>query len=155
LNRIPTSPVRINPEIPPKLEETINKALEKDRNLRYQHASEIRTDLARLKRDTQSAQTASTRIGADRTGIRSLAVLPLENRSGDPEQEYFADGMTDALITDLAKISALRVIARISAMRYKGTHKSLPQIAQELNVDGVVEGSVLRVGKRVRISVQL
>ena len=87
--------------------------------------------------------------------IRSLAVLPLENLSGDPEQEYFADGMTEALITDLAKISALRVISRTSVMRYKGMRKSLPEIAQELNVDGVVVGSVLRVGNHVRISAQL
>src|SRR5207245_2810490 len=87
--------------------------------------------------------------------IRSLVVLPLENLSGDAEQEYFADGMTEALINDLAKISALRVISRNSAMRYKETHKSLRQIARELNVDGVVEGSVLRVGKRVRISARL
>lgn len=87
--------------------------------------------------------------------IRSLAVLPLENLSGAPEQEYFADEMTAALITDLAKISALHVISRTSAMRYKGTRKSLPEIAYELKVDGVVEGSVLRVGKKVRISAQL
>jgi TolB-like protein/DNA-binding winged helix-turn-helix (wHTH) protein/Flp pilus assembly protein TadD len=87
--------------------------------------------------------------------IRSLAVLPLENLSGDPAQEYFADGMTDALITDLSKISALRVISRTSAMHYKGTKKSLPEIARELNVDGVVEGSVMRSGKRVRITAQL
>ena len=87
--------------------------------------------------------------------IQSLVVLPLENLSGDPQQEYFADGMTDALITDLAKISALRVIARTSAMRYKGTKKSLAEIARELKVDVVVEGTVLRAGDRVGIRVQL
>jgi TolB-like protein/DNA-binding winged helix-turn-helix (wHTH) protein len=87
--------------------------------------------------------------------IRSLAVLPLENLSGDPAQDYFADGMTDALIADLSKISALRVISRTSAMQYKGTKKRLPQIARELNVDGVVEGSVMRSGNRVRITAQL
>lgn len=87
--------------------------------------------------------------------IQSVAVLPLKNLSGHPDQEYFADGMTEALINDLAKISALRVISRASAMQYKGVNKSLPQIARELNVDGVVDGSVLRVGKQVRISVQL
>ncbi len=72
--------------------------------------------------------------------IRSLAVLPLENLSGDPSQEYFADGMTDALIGDLAKIRALRVISRTSAMYYKGTKKTLPEIASELKVEAVVEG---------------
>ncbi len=93
------------------------------------------------------------RAGTSR--IRSLAVLPLANLSGDPEQEYFADGMTEALITELAQISALRVISRSSVMQYKGKQKPLPEIAKALNVDAVVEGSVQRAGKRVRITAQL
>ncbi len=87
--------------------------------------------------------------------VESLAVLPLENLSHDAEQDYFADGMTEELITDLAKISALRVISRTSTMRYKGTKKPLTEIAQELNVKAVVEGTVLRSGGRVRITAQL
>jgi eukaryotic-like serine/threonine-protein kinase len=87
--------------------------------------------------------------------IGSLAVLPLENLSHDPEQEYFTDGMTEALITDIAKIGTLRVISRTSVMRYKGTKKPLSQIARELNVDVIVEGSVQRSGDRVRIDAQL
>jgi TolB-like protein/DNA-binding winged helix-turn-helix (wHTH) protein/Flp pilus assembly protein TadD len=87
--------------------------------------------------------------------ILSLAVLPLENLSHDPSQDYFADGMTDELITELGQISELRVISRTSAMTYKGAHKSLPQIAGELNVDAVVEGTVLRSGDQVRITAQL
>jgi TolB-like protein/DNA-binding winged helix-turn-helix (wHTH) protein/Flp pilus assembly protein TadD len=87
--------------------------------------------------------------------IRSLAVLPLENLSGDASQEYFSDGMTDELITELGQISGLRVISRTSVMTYKGAHKSLPQIARELNVDSVVEGTVLRSGNQVRITAQL
>jgi TolB-like protein/DNA-binding winged helix-turn-helix (wHTH) protein/Flp pilus assembly protein TadD len=87
--------------------------------------------------------------------LRSIAVLPMENLSGDAAQEYFADGMTDELITDLAKVNALRVISRTSVMRYKGTKKGLPEIARELNVDGIVEGSVTRSGQRVRITAQL
>ena len=93
--------------------------------------------------------------GRSPTGIRSLAVLPLESLSGDASQNYFADGMTDELITDLAQISALRVISRTSVMVYKGAHKPLPQIARELNVDAVVEGTVLRSGDQVRITAQL
>jgi TolB-like protein/DNA-binding winged helix-turn-helix (wHTH) protein/Tfp pilus assembly protein PilF len=89
------------------------------------------------------------------TGMRSIAVLPLDNLSGDASQNYFADGMTDELITDLAQISALRVISRTSVMAYKGARKPLPQIARELNVDAVVEGTVLRSGDRVRITAQL
>lgn len=87
--------------------------------------------------------------------IRSLVVLPLQNLSGDPSQEYFVDGMTEALTTDLGKICALRVISRTSAMQYKGTHKKMSEIAKELNVDAAVEGAVLRSGERVRITAQL
>jgi TolB-like protein len=87
--------------------------------------------------------------------IESIAVLPLANLSGDPAQEYFADGMTEELITNLAKIKALKVISRTSMMQYKGTKKPLPQIAKELNVDAIIEGSVLREGGQVRITAQL
>ena len=187
--------MRLNPEVPAGLERIINKCLEKDRNLRYQNASEIRTDLQRLKRDTGSGQGRAGTDAADKTyvwrrgliavvgglvlllvilvgfragrlrewlrlpvaapRIESLAVLPLENLSHDSEQDYFADGMTEELISDLARISELKVISRTSVMHYKGTKKTLPQIANELNVDGVVEGSVLRSGDHVRITVQL
>jgi TolB-like protein/DNA-binding winged helix-turn-helix (wHTH) protein/Tfp pilus assembly protein PilF len=87
--------------------------------------------------------------------IHSLAVLPLENLSGDKEQEYFADGMTDALTTDLAQIGSLRVISRTSAMQFKGSKKTLPQIGRDLKVDAVVEGTVTRGEKRVRVTAQL
>src|SRR5215472_10472652 len=87
--------------------------------------------------------------------IRSLAVLPLVNLSGDPAQEYFADGMTDELITEIAQVGSLRVTSRTSSMRYKATAKSAPEIAKELNVDAVLEGSVARSGGRVRITAQL
>jgi TolB-like protein/TolA-binding protein len=87
--------------------------------------------------------------------IRSIAVLPLENLSGDPKQEYFADGMTEELITELGKISELRVISRTSVMTYKGTKKKLPEIAHELGVEAVVEGSVERENNQVRITAQL
>jgi TolB-like protein/DNA-binding winged helix-turn-helix (wHTH) protein/tetratricopeptide (TPR) repeat protein len=87
--------------------------------------------------------------------IRSIAVLPLQNLSGDPGQEYLSDGMTDVLITDLAQIGSLRVISRTSSMQYKQTSKSLPEIGHELKVDGIVEGSIHRSGDRVRITAQL
>ncbi len=93
--------------------------------------------------------------GAAMPQITSLAVLPLVNLSGDANQEYFTDGMTEALITDLGKIGALRVISRTSVMQYKGTKKTLPQIARELNVDAIVEGTVLRSGNHVRITANL
>jgi TolB-like protein/DNA-binding winged helix-turn-helix (wHTH) protein/Flp pilus assembly protein TadD len=99
-------------------------------------------------------RTASRRTAAA-PRLRSIAVLPLDNLSGDPSQDYFVDGMTDELITDLAKVGSLRVISRTSVMRYKGTKKGLPEIARELKVDGIVEGSVMRAGQRVRITAQL
>jgi adenylate cyclase len=102
-----------------------------------------------------SERAARRPIVANRL-IHSIAVLPLDNLSGDPAQEYFADGMTEELITDLAKISALRVISRTSVMKFKGEHREqLPEIAKMLDVDAVVEGSVLRVGEKVRITAQL
>ncbi|MCJ7502776.1 MAG: serine/threonine-protein kinase [Acidobacteriia bacterium] len=164
LSQAPEPPVQLNPDVPPKLEEIINKALEKDRDLRYLSASDIRTDLKRLKRDTESGRAAAVGAGLARPRegkglpyprIESVAVLPLTNLSGDPQQEYFADGMTDALITNLGKIRSLRVISRTTAMHFKGTKKTLPEIARELNVDAVVEGSVLRSGNRVRVTANL
>ena len=98
---------------------------------------------------------SSSRVRTPDTHISSLAVLPLENLSGDPAQEFFADGMTDTLITNLAALRSVRVISRTSALHYKGSHKSLPEIAQELDVDAVVEGTVTKAGDRVRINAQL
>jgi TolB-like protein/DNA-binding winged helix-turn-helix (wHTH) protein/Flp pilus assembly protein TadD len=89
------------------------------------------------------------------TPIRSIAVLPLANLSGDPKEEYFADGMTEALITDLAQLKEVRVISRTSVMRFKQTKLSLPEIAKQLDVDGVIEGGVVHSGDRVRVTVQL
>jgi len=108
----------------------------------------------RWKEKEESPQSA---VSVTTPRIQSIAVLPLENLSGDPKQEYFADGMTEELIGALTKISSLRVISPTSAMQYKGAHKPLPEIARELGVDAVVEGSVARVDKtqRVRVSAQL
>jgi serine/threonine protein kinase/TolB-like protein len=197
LTRQPTSPQRLNPAINRRLQAIIEKALQKDRDVRYQRASEVRADLERLvppqrgrlrgaplqKRWLAAGAAGAivallaTLIGLNVAGLRdrlaayagwrspapaqapriqSIAVLPLENLSRDPEQEYFADGLTDDLITDLGKIASLRVISRTSVMRYKGgAKKLLPQIARELNVDAVVEGTVQRSGDRVRITAQL
>ena len=88
-------------------------------------------------------------------GIRSLAVLPLENFSGDPTQDYLSDGLTEALIERLSAIHGLRVISRTSAMQFKGTHKSVPSIGKELNVEAVIEGSVIRSGEKIRVSIRL
>lgn len=191
LNRAPVAPARLNPGVPARLEEVINKALEKNRQLRYQHASDILTDLRRIKRDSESAPVAtlpgktpdirrarrnvialgagiltlalagllvllnSGRLTKRPPQIHSVAVLPLAMVSGDPHEDYFADGVTDALITELAQIGKLRVISRTSVMVYKGVKKPLPDIARELGVDAVVEGSVQRSGDKVRIDAEL
>ena len=93
--------------------------------------------------------------GRPATKITSIAVLPLQNLSGNPAEDYFADGMTEELITDLAQIRSLHVISRTSSMQYRGTHKSMAEIGRELSVDAVVEGAVVRSGDRVRITAQL
>lgn len=111
--------------------------------------------LALVAFTTKGGGWRELRRGAADPRIRSIVVLPLESLSRDADQEYFADGMTEALISNLSRISSLRVISRTSAMHYKGTKKTLPEIAKELNVDGVVEGSVMRSGNQVRITAQL
>jgi TolB-like protein/DNA-binding winged helix-turn-helix (wHTH) protein/Flp pilus assembly protein TadD len=125
--------------------------------LKHQWWTTRRTTVAALL--AMSVLILASYLALSRVGrsprIRSLAVLPLDNLSGDAGQDYFADGMTEELITDLAQIHALRVVSRTSVMMYKGTRKPLPEIARELNVDAVVEGSVLRFGDQVRITAQL
>lgn len=110
--------------------------------------------IARIKAGVRPASRQTLKHKAD-SGFRSLAVLPFQNLTADPERNYFADGMTEALITELGKIGTLRVISRQSVMQYRNTNKSVPQIAADLKLDAVVEGSVLSCGDRVCISVQL
>jgi TolB-like protein/Tfp pilus assembly protein PilF len=123
----------------------------------YRFVAEVRT-VTKKGEDLVIEGRSRSRVVVEQSTdqvFRSLAVLPFDNLSGDLAQDYFSEGMTEALITEMGKISAIRVISRQSMMQYKGTKKSVPQIARELMVDAVVEGSVLRVGERVRVSVQL
>lgn len=174
------SPESIRPTVSARLADIIAKCLEKEAENRYQSAKELLVDLRRL--GTAGARGATSRtwwrahwlpwvmaaavlllVAAGVLTLRkgpppqfhSLAVLPLENLSGDPEQEYFVDGMHEELIATLGKISSLKVISRTSVMQYKAARKPLPQIAKELGVDAVVEGSVRRSQDQVRITVQL
>jgi eukaryotic-like serine/threonine-protein kinase len=167
--------------IPPALESIIRRCLEKKPEHRFASAQEVAEALRgaswslprwrRVPRALRWGLAAAVVAALLATGagdlrrrvagwapaprVQALAVLPLRNLSGDPEQEYFADGMTDALIGSLASIQGLRVISRTSVMHYKGAPKPLPAIARELGVDAVVEGTVLRADSRVRLSVQL
>jgi len=164
--------------VSPGLDKLVTRLLDKDPGRRHANARAVAEALRELgaggvlsaRSDAEAAVAAPAPAGAiadaattagdavcEPTGprIRSLVVLPLANRSGDASQDFFTDGMTDALIADLAQIRALRVISRTSAMRYRDSKLPLPDIARELRVEGVIEGSVLRSGDRVRITVQL
>lgn len=151
LKEIPPGVAEVSREVPNELDHIVMRCLEKDPIQRFQTSN----DLGFALREILAKSSDSQKMQVTSSSIRSLAVLPLANLSGDPAQEYFADGMTDALITDLAKLRVLKVISRTSVMRYKSVEKVLPEIARELNVDAVIEGSVLRAGNRVRITAQL
>jgi eukaryotic-like serine/threonine-protein kinase len=163
LNRAPTAPVRVNPEVPLKLEEIIHKALEKDRDLRYQHASEILIDLKRLKRDTDSARAtvggsplaSAARPQQPSKTIDSLAVLPFVNLSGDPEMEYLSDGIADALINSLSQLRKLRVLPRSLTFRYKGKEFDPQRVGSELDARAVLTGRVMQRGNTLVIGAEL
>jgi eukaryotic-like serine/threonine-protein kinase len=236
LDRTPVAAVRLNPDMPTELERIINKALEKDRNLRYQHASEMRADLQRLKRDTETGRVAAASSGAvavalesgsqvaqhpspasgsspalatspsssavkvaevpvagrklwkvlvpavvvlmavaipgafyfrsrqtttRQTGmsgnrpIRSIAVLPFANASGDPNLEYLGDGIAGTVTASLSQLNGLRVMASDSVYAYKGRHVDPRQVGRELNVSSVLEGSVAKVGDTLEVNTNL
>jgi serine/threonine-protein kinase len=146
---------------PTKVRDLLRQCLQEDANRRLSNIADARSTLQEVRRmksrrPPEDGTAAPARKRRPATGrIRALAVLPLTNLGDDPDQEYFADGMTEALIAELAQIHALRVISRTSAMHYKSTTKTVREIARELGVDGIVEGSVMRAGDRVRITAQL
>ena len=190
LSKAPTSPVRLNPEVPDQLENIVNKSLEKDVSLRYQHSSELQTDLKRLKRDTSGESAATSAVpaaspaqrssfwpavvggvavlvllalalfwpftSAPAEAIDSVAILPLENRSGDPELEYVSDGITQGVISRLSQLSGLnKVISSSSVSQYKGKEVNAGTVAQELDVRAVVMGNMASQGENLRIYVEL
>jgi serine/threonine protein kinase len=143
-------------DLPDPLCRIIDKTLAKLPVDRYQSMEEFLSDLKHWDLEDQHQIAVQQEPSVDKPGtIKSLAVLPLKNLPPDPEQEYFADGMTEALITELAKLGSLKIISRTSVMRYKNTDLSLPEIAKELHIDAVVEGSVIRADQQVRINTQL
>ena len=228
LHKAPVAPVRLNPEVPEALEQILNKSLEKDRNLRYQHASDLRADLERLRRDsdlsrsavsaapavaqipaapstpavapssdpsaavsTISSTSSDAQIAADLakrhrgkvfgaialvavvlavavfmmkgssseletdTQIRSLAVLPFSNASGDPETDYLGEGIAESLINSLTAVPDLRVVSRSSSFRFKDTESAPAQIGQELNVGAIVTGRVTQRGDELIVTAEM
>ncbi len=151
LNRTPTSPLRLNRNLPPDLEPLIHKLLEKDRNLRYTSAARLRADLQRLKRESDSGRVAATAASAQ----KSVAVLYFENLSGSKEDEYFRDGMTEDIITELSKIIELRVFPRPAVLVYRDKPITGPEVGRQLSAAYVLSGSLRRAGNRLRITAQL
>src|SRR2546428_3014760 len=193
LQNTPAPLAQLGAQVPPRLQEIISHALEKDRDLRYQSAAELRADLKRLRRDSESGKSAPGEKAASHSrrecakilvlvllalaggsafGLRwyskrsstgatlpgtkpSIAVLPLQNLSNDPQNEYFSDGMTEEIGTKLARIHELSVISNYAAARFKGTKLDPAQIGRELQVRYLLQGSVRKSDNQVRINVQL
>ena len=157
LTRTPTPAVRLNPEIPSELEHAIGKTLQKDRDVRYQHASDLRADLLRLQREMSSSASVAGLPASEITKRQemSLAVLYLENLSGAKEEEYFRDGITEDVITELTKIGGLRTFPRSAVLAYRDKPVTAPEIGQQLNTTYLLDGSLRRAGNRVRVNVQL
>jgi non-specific serine/threonine protein kinase len=151
LNRPPQPIARVNPAVPAALQQIIGRALEKDRRARYESAAKLRADLERLKRELDSGRTAAVTAGAE----NSVAVLYFQNLSRSEEDEYFRDGMTEDIITELSSIKGLRVFPRSAVFAYRDKQATAPQIGQELNAAFVLEGSLRRAGNRIRITAQL
>src|SRR5579863_5980596 len=154
LRESPVAPSRLNPHIPPKLEEIINKSLEKDKRLRYQTASGPRADLQRLKRDLDSGRTTPAAT-PEKPAEKSVAVLYFENLSGAKEDEYFRDGMTEDVITELSKVKTLKVFSRPTVLVYRDKPVTPTEIGQQLGAAYVLGGSLRRAGNRLRITTQL
>ncbi|MBI5838442.1 MAG: protein kinase [Candidatus Eisenbacteria bacterium] len=159
LNRDPVPVTQANASLPPEFGRILDKALEKDRALRYQSATDFKTDLARLKRDTESGRQRAADGGEGRAapapGDRSVAVLYFENLSGVKEDEYFRDGVTEDIITELSKIRGLNTYSRPTVLAYRDKQVTPAQIGQQLNAACVLTGSVRRAGNRLRINAQL
>jgi serine/threonine protein kinase/Flp pilus assembly protein TadD len=149
LNRHPTPITTLNPVLPTELNRVVNKALEKDRDLRYQTATDLKTDLMRLKRDATVGRQAAT------SGERSVAVLFLENLSGAREDEYLRDGITEDIITELSKIKGLNIFSRATVLAYRDRQVTPAQIGHDIRAAYVLTGSLRRAGQRLRINAQL
>ncbi len=162
LNTTPQPSTKVNPRVPPGLDTILNKALEKDRDLRCQTAAELKADLKRLKRDLETGRRASAEKPAapaaarsSATGQKLVAVLYFENQGGAKEDEYFRDGMTEDIITELSKIGQLQIYPRSEILPFRDKAVTAPQVGQQLGAGYVLEGSIRRAGNRVRVTARL
>jgi serine/threonine protein kinase/Tfp pilus assembly protein PilF len=174
LHSVPVPGTKLNSKLPMAFENVINKALEKDTDLRYQSAAELRSDLKRIKRDMDSnrrpgtastgtavadradrADSSDTHSAAVPSAKKSVAVLYFENQSGGKEDEYFRDGMTEDIITELSKITQLQIFPRSEMLAFRDKPTAAPQVGQQLGASFVLEGTIRRSGNRLRITAQL
>jgi serine/threonine-protein kinase len=149
LNKTPISPRQLSPDLPDQLRLVLNRALEKDRDVRYQSIRDLMTDLLQTKGSSSTLSTSSNKTKP------SIAVLPFVNMSSDPDNEYFSDGLAEELINALTQLRGLHVASRTSAFSFKGMNQSIPDIGRQLGVDTILEGSVRKADKRLRITAQL
>jgi serine/threonine protein kinase/Flp pilus assembly protein TadD len=158
LNRDPVPMAQVNPSIPQGFVRVVEKALEKDRNFRYQSATDMKTDLVRLKRDLESGNKRAGESGDGRVAkqpTKSVAVLYFENLSGAKEDEYFRDGITEDIITELSKIKGLNIFSRPTVLAFRDRSVTASQVGQQLRAGYVLAGSLRRSGNRLRINTQL
>src|ERR1700693_2516477 len=163
LNSTAAPVTKLNSRLPLVLENIFGKALEKDTDLRYQTAGELRADLKRLKRDldsnrrlaAESSDSSSSRATAAAPAKKSVAVLYFENQSGGKEDEYFRDGMTEDIITELSKITQIQIFPRSEMLAFRDKPTAAPQVGQQLGATFVLEGTIRRSGNRLRITAQL
>jgi non-specific serine/threonine protein kinase len=161
LNREPAPLAQANPSLPAEINRILGKALEKDRGLRYQTATDLKTDLLRLKRDTDSGGRRAAELhdsrpsGAAKLPDRSVAVLYFENLSGVKEDEYLRDGVTEDIITELSKIKGLKILSRPTVLPFRDKPVTAAQVGQQLKASFVLAGSIRRAGNRLRITAQL
>jgi serine/threonine protein kinase/tetratricopeptide (TPR) repeat protein len=160
LNRDPAPLTRVNPALSPELDRIIMRALEKDRNLRYQTATDLKTELLRFRRDLDSgarraSEGSKPRVESAETASNSVAVLYFENLSGVKEDEYFRDGITEDIIAELSKIEGIQIFSRPTVLAYRDRPATPAQIGQQLGASHVLAGTVRRAGARLRISAQL
>jgi serine/threonine protein kinase/Tfp pilus assembly protein PilF len=152
----------LNSRLPPAIENILNKALEKDKDLRYQTAAELRADLKRVKRDLETHRRAADKSDSGKVASagapatkKSVAVLYFENQGGGKEDEYFRDGMTEDIITELSKITQLQIYPRSEMLAFRDKPTSAPQVGQQVGATFVLEGTIRRAGNRLRITAQL